>query len=100
MEVLEQFRNGSVHWLLCTDAMGMGCDVPDIIWVIIYGVKDLPSAFQKGGQAVRQPGLFGTMVWLVQDWAFDPSPWAVAVVQDAVQETNPCGKAMVNIRKN
>ncbi|TFY56502.1 hypothetical protein EVJ58_g7603 [Rhodofomes roseus] len=91
--VLEQFRNGSVRWLLCTDAAGMGCDIPDIIWVIIYGVEDLPSAFQKGGRAVRQPGLFGTMVWLVQDWAFDPNPQAVAVVPDAMQEADPHGKA-------
>ncbi|KAI0724902.1 hypothetical protein C8Q72DRAFT_786503, partial [Fomitopsis betulina] len=50
-----------------TDAAGMGCDIPDIIWVIIHGVEDLRSVFQKGGQAVQQPGLFGTMVWLVQD---------------------------------
>ncbi len=70
-EKMAAFRSGEIRWLFCTDAAGMGCDVPDILQVVVYGAQDLCSAFQKGGRAARDPSLQGTMVWLVEGWAFD-----------------------------
>ncbi|KAH9858430.1 hypothetical protein C2E23DRAFT_711572, partial [Lenzites betulinus] len=64
--IMERFREGSVRWLLCTDAAGMGCDIPDIDMSIIYGVQDLGSAFQKGGRAARDATRTGRMIWLVE----------------------------------
>ena len=69
---MEKFRGGMVRWLFCTDAAGMGCDVPDILLSVVYGVQDLCAAFQKGGRAVRDPTLQGSMLWLVEGWAFEP----------------------------
>ena len=71
---MEAFRLGITRWLFCTDAAGMGCDVPDILWSIIYGVQNLCSAIQKGGRAVRNQTLRGTMLWIVEDWTFEPRP--------------------------
>lgn len=69
--IMEHFRLGSVRWLFCTDAAGMGCDIPDIEMSVIYSVQDLCSAFQKGGRAARRPDLTGRMVWLVEDWVIE-----------------------------
>ncbi|KAI1790168.1 P-loop containing nucleoside triphosphate hydrolase protein [Ganoderma leucocontextum] len=69
--IMERFRMGEARWLFCTDAAGMGCDIPDIKDSVIYGVQDLCSAFQKGGRAARDPSVSGRMVWLVEDWAFE-----------------------------
>nr|VWO95074.1 ATP-dependent RNA helicase mak5 (EC [Ganoderma boninense] len=68
---MDKFRRGMVRWLFCTDAAGMGCDVPDILLSVIYGIQELCGAIQKGGRAVRDPSLQGTMLWLVEDWAFE-----------------------------
>ncbi|KAI0827850.1 hypothetical protein BC628DRAFT_1296015, partial [Trametes gibbosa] len=64
--IMECFHLGSVRWLFCTDATGMGCDMPDMKMLVIYGVQDLCSAFQKGGRAAWHPDLMGCMVWLVE----------------------------------
>ncbi|KIM71539.1 hypothetical protein PILCRDRAFT_82686, partial [Piloderma croceum F 1598] len=77
-KVMEWFRTGKVRWLFCTDAAGMGCDVPDIMWAIIYGAQDFCMAMQKGGQAGRKPDIKATMVWLVEEWAFEKPADAVA----------------------
>ncbi|THH15174.1 hypothetical protein EUX98_g9506, partial [Antrodiella citrinella] len=70
--VMKEFREGLIRYLFCTDAAGMGTDVPDIIWSVIYGVTDLPRALQQGGRAGRQSGLKASMVWLIEPWVFSP----------------------------
>ncbi|GJE85292.1 ATP-dependent DNA helicase RecQ-like protein [Phanerochaete sordida] len=69
--VMEWFRTGKVRWLFCTDAAGMGCDVPDIVLVVVYGVQDFCDAMQKAGRAGRDPRIQGRLLWLVEDWVFD-----------------------------
>jgi hypothetical protein len=49
----------------------MGCDIPDIVWAIVYGVQEMCTAFQKGGRAGRRSDVAAKMVWLVEDWAFN-----------------------------
>ncbi|EPS97624.1 hypothetical protein FOMPIDRAFT_117753 [Fomitopsis schrenkii] len=70
--MMEDFRLGRIRWFFCTDAAGMGCDIPDVLWVVLYGIMPMSSALQKQGRAVRDPALFGTAVWLIEDWVFSP----------------------------
>jgi hypothetical protein len=70
--VMERFRTGKIRWLFCTDAAGMGTDVADIVFAIIYGVQAFADAMQKGGRAGRMAALAAVMIWLVQEWAFEP----------------------------
>ncbi|KLO04077.1 hypothetical protein SCHPADRAFT_809818, partial [Schizopora paradoxa] len=65
-KVMKWFRTGQVRWLFCTDAAGMGCDIPDIEFSVVYGVDDLCSAMQKGGRAGRMPGMQARMIWLIE----------------------------------
>lgn len=71
-KMMEESRLGRIRWFFCTDAAGMGCDIPDVIWVVLYGIMSMASALQKQGRAVLDPTLLGTTVWLVEDWVFDP----------------------------
>ncbi len=47
----------------------MGCDVPDVLPVVVYGAQDLCAAFQKGSRAARNLTLQGTIVSLIEHWA-------------------------------
>jgi superfamily II DNA helicase RecQ len=49
--VMEWFHQGQVQWLFCMDAAGMGCNIPDIVWAIVYGMQEMCTAFQKSGRA-------------------------------------------------
>ncbi|KAF5334931.1 hypothetical protein D9611_012779 [Ephemerocybe angulata] len=74
-ECMERFMKGvELRWLFATLAAGMGTDVPDVEMVVVFGVDEFTSAFQKGGRAGRSPGLQATMIWLVEPWAFNPDP--------------------------
>ena len=53
VEAMALFELGIIRWLFATDAAGMGCDIPDIVTSVVYGLQDLCSAFQKGGRAGR-----------------------------------------------
>lgn len=57
--ILENFKNNLVDIVVCTNAFGMGVDVPDIRYVILY---DLPSCIedflQQTGRASRD-GKYG-----------------------------------------
>lgn len=53
VEAMALFELGIIRWLFATDAAGMGCDIPDISTVVVYGLQDLCSTFQKGGRARR-----------------------------------------------
>ncbi|KAI1791171.1 P-loop containing nucleoside triphosphate hydrolase protein [Ganoderma leucocontextum] len=95
--IMERFRTGTARWLFCTDAAGMGCDIPDIDRAIIYGIQDLCSAFQKGGRAARSSGGTGTMVWLVEDWVFEDEPEAGRTeVEGRREKLDPAARAYVN----
>jgi hypothetical protein len=55
-------RNGICRIMVCTDAVGMGLDVPDIARVIQWGVApwlSLSGWWQRAGRAARDPTLQG-----------------------------------------
>lgn len=68
---LQDLTNREIRVLCCTIAAGMGCDIPDINVVVIYGMDLFVSFVQKGGRAGRDGKIGAKMVWLVEDWMFD-----------------------------
>jgi superfamily II DNA helicase RecQ len=71
----EGFMSGRIHILCATDAAGMGCNVPDVHYSVIFGCpKSLSVIAQRWGRAARDRALEGTCLLLVPDWAFRPAP--------------------------
>ncbi|KAF5334088.1 hypothetical protein D9758_018503 [Tetrapyrgos nigripes] len=69
--VLSQFRAGEVRILICTDAAGMGCNIPDIDIVVQWKLPGLVSAFvQRASRAARDPTRTGLAVLLVEKTAY------------------------------
>ncbi|KAF5338579.1 hypothetical protein D9758_016970 [Tetrapyrgos nigripes] len=69
--VLSQFRAGEVQILICTDAAGMGCNIPDIDIVVQWKLPGSVSAFvQCAGRAARDPTRTGLAVLLVEKTAY------------------------------
>ena len=90
--VMEWFHQRQVQWLFCMDAAGMGCDIPDIVWAIVYGMQEMCTAFQKGGRAGRRSDIAAKMVWLVEDWAFNKPADYQATSAKAKNEEERCTK--------
>ncbi|KAG8750595.1 hypothetical protein FRC14_000372 [Serendipita sp. 396] len=56
--LMEAFRAGDIWILFCTDAVGMGMDIPDICLVVQYGLPNsLVSLFQRIGRGARDVSL-------------------------------------------
>ncbi|KAH9934406.1 P-loop containing nucleoside triphosphate hydrolase protein [Amylocystis lapponica] len=71
---MAHFRTGDVRILVCTDAAGMGCDVPDIDLVIIWKLPATMSNYvQRAGRAARGRNRTGLAVLLVERATFSPS---------------------------
>ena len=68
---LKGLMEGEIRVLCCTITAGMGCDIPDIEVVVVYGVDLFVSFVQKGGRAGRDGKAGAKMVWLVEDWMFE-----------------------------
>ncbi|KAJ3479948.1 hypothetical protein NLI96_g8696 [Meripilus lineatus] len=74
---MEAFREGEIRVMVCTEAAGMGCDIPDIDIVVQW---KLPRTFsnwiQRAGRAARGRGRTGLAILLVERSAYsiDPSP--------------------------
>ncbi|ORZ04209.1 P-loop containing nucleoside triphosphate hydrolase protein [Lobosporangium transversale] len=59
-ELMEQFKSGDIDVLMSTEAVGMGCDISDVLRVVQYGYPDnISSLVQRLGRAVRNPELHG-----------------------------------------
>ncbi|EJD47859.1 P-loop containing nucleoside triphosphate hydrolase protein [Auricularia subglabra TFB-10046 SS5] len=72
---MDHFRNGSIRVLVCTDAAGMGCNLPNIEVVVQWGLPDkLSTWIQRAGRAARRPGLKGLAVLLVEPTAYGVYP--------------------------
>ncbi|KAJ3574267.1 hypothetical protein NP233_g1884 [Leucocoprinus birnbaumii] len=71
MRVMMLFKAGLVRVLVCTDAAGMGCNLPDIDLVVQWKRPSTVSAFiQRAGRAARDPGRTGVAVFLAERTAF------------------------------
>jgi len=76
----EAFRAGTVRILCATDAAGMGCNVPDVRNVVVFGCpRSFASVAQRWGRAGRNRTVDGTCLLLVPPWAFNPSKPAQVV---------------------
>ncbi|KAJ7195049.1 P-loop containing nucleoside triphosphate hydrolase protein [Mycena pura] len=72
-KVMRMFKDGRVKILVCTDAAGMGCNIPDIDIVVQWKLPGSVSVFvQRAGRAARADGRCGLAILLVE-----PSAYAV-----------------------
>ncbi|KAJ7030142.1 P-loop containing nucleoside triphosphate hydrolase protein [Mycena alexandri] len=70
--VMLLFRAGIVRILVCTDAAGMGCDLPDVDIVVQWKAPaNMSSWIQRLGRAARGLGREGLAVMLVEKTAFE-----------------------------
>ncbi|KAF5317599.1 hypothetical protein D9611_014814 [Ephemerocybe angulata] len=70
--VMVLFRMGIVRILICTDAAGMGCNIPDIDLVIQWKLPASVSSFvQRAGRAARGHGRTGLAVLLVEKSVYE-----------------------------
>ncbi|KAL1740170.1 P-loop containing nucleoside triphosphate hydrolase protein [Schizophyllum fasciatum] len=84
-EVMRLFTAGAVRVLVCTDAAGMGCNIPDIDVVVQWKLPASLSSFvQRAGRAARGRDRVGLAVLLVEPSAYlidlmqAPTPTSVA----------------------
>ncbi|KAF9383507.1 hypothetical protein CPB97_006426, partial [Podila verticillata] len=55
-KMMDEFRSGKIRILLCTEAAGMGCDIPDVDRVILFKCPaTISSVVQRKGRAARDP---------------------------------------------
>ncbi|KAI0054709.1 P-loop containing nucleoside triphosphate hydrolase protein [Artomyces pyxidatus] len=74
---MKAFRSGEVRVMICTDAAGMGCNIPDIEVVVQWKLPEKLSSFiQRAGRAARGPGMKGLAVLLVE-----PSTYSVLLTE-------------------
>jgi superfamily II DNA helicase RecQ len=67
------FKKGEIRILCATDAAGMGCDVPDVQYVVTFQIpKSLSTVGQRWGRAGRDRTTQGVCILLVPKWAFRP----------------------------
>ncbi|EJD36808.1 P-loop containing nucleoside triphosphate hydrolase protein [Auricularia subglabra TFB-10046 SS5] len=72
---LLHFKAGTIRVLVCTDAAGMGCNLPNIEVVVQWKLpKKLSMFVQRAGRAARRPGMAGLAVLLVEPTAYTQVP--------------------------
>ncbi|KAI0074726.1 hypothetical protein K474DRAFT_1709611 [Panus rudis PR-1116 ss-1] len=74
-KAMECFRDGTICILVCTDAAGMGCNIPDIDVVVQWQLPaTLSNWIQRAGRAARGHGRTGLAVLLVEPSAYGLDP--------------------------
>ncbi|KZV84819.1 P-loop containing nucleoside triphosphate hydrolase protein, partial [Exidia glandulosa HHB12029] len=72
---LQHFRAGNIRIMVCTDAAGMGCNIPNIEVVVQWKLPEKLSMFvQRAGRAARRRGMKGLAVLLVEPSAYTELP--------------------------
>ncbi|KJA15503.1 hypothetical protein HYPSUDRAFT_149055 [Hypholoma sublateritium FD-334 SS-4] len=72
-QIWDNFRTGSIRILCATDAAGMGCNVPDVAFVVLFSVpRSISTLTQRWGRAGRSRDIEATCILFVQGWAFRP----------------------------
>lgn len=70
----DAFSEGHIRILCATDAAGMGCNVPDVRYVIVFNLPTSLSVLaQRWGRAGRDRITMAVCVLLAPPWAFRPS---------------------------
>ncbi|KAI0076160.1 P-loop containing nucleoside triphosphate hydrolase protein [Panus rudis PR-1116 ss-1] len=63
---MQAFRDGKIRIMVCTDAAGMGCDIPDIEIVVQWMLpRTFSNWLQRAGRAARSRSRTGLAVLLV-----------------------------------
>ncbi|KAE9387374.1 P-loop containing nucleoside triphosphate hydrolase protein [Gymnopus androsaceus JB14] len=84
-EVMRLFRIGKVRVLICTDAAGMGCNLPDVDLVVQWKLPGTISSFvQRAGRAARAPNHRGLAVLLVEKSAYAEE---LGALQELLEDT-------------
>jgi superfamily II DNA/RNA helicase len=68
LRILDDFESGICRFLVCTDAFGLGIDIPDISMVIQVGITDrlsLTMVAQRIGRAGRDPTIKAIAIILI-----------------------------------
>ncbi|CUA70962.1 putative ATP-dependent DNA helicase RecS [Rhizoctonia solani] len=73
-DALNQFKKGNIRLFLCTDSVGMGCDIPDVELVVQWCVVSLSALIQRWGRAARGEGRTGRVVLLAEKSAYNYNP--------------------------
>ncbi|KAF8177452.1 P-loop containing nucleoside triphosphate hydrolase protein [Pholiota molesta] len=98
-QLMDLFRAGIVRVLICTDAAGMGCNIPDIDMIVQWKLPSSVSAFvQRAGRAARGPGRAGVAVLLVEPLVYQADLLQAHIIQN--EEANKKGKVRRGIREN
>lgn len=72
-KIWDDFKSGTVRILCATDTAGMGCNVPDVQYVVLFAVpKSISVLSQQWGRAGRNRTLQATCFLFVPRWAFRP----------------------------
>ncbi|KIY62593.1 P-loop containing nucleoside triphosphate hydrolase protein [Cylindrobasidium torrendii FP15055 ss-10] len=92
---MQAVREGQIRVLVCTDAAGMGCNIPNIDVVVQWKLPGTVSSFvQRAGRAARGLGRVGLAVLLVERAAFNTDLWEVSAEEESTAEkTKGKGKA-------
>lgn len=73
------FQSGEIRIICATDAAGMGCNIPNVKYVISFGIpKSVGTVVQRWGRAGRDRTTQGVCLLLVPKWAFRPEQSAIA----------------------
>ncbi|KAJ7153179.1 P-loop containing nucleoside triphosphate hydrolase protein, partial [Mycena crocata] len=71
--IWDRFNKGEIRILCATDAAGMGCNVPDVMYTVLCSLTQSASVLaQRWGRTARNRILLGTCILLVPRWAFRP----------------------------
>ncbi|KAI1781803.1 P-loop containing nucleoside triphosphate hydrolase protein [Ganoderma leucocontextum] len=74
IDTWERFAAGEYRILCATDAAGMGCNVPDVRYIILFKCPaSLSVVAQRWGRAGRDRTTQAICLLLVPPWAFRPS---------------------------
>ncbi|KAF8189324.1 P-loop containing nucleoside triphosphate hydrolase protein [Pholiota molesta] len=77
--VMELFKAGVVRVLVCTEAAGMGCNIPDVDMVVQWKLTSSVSSFvQRAGRAARGSGRTGIAVLLVEKTTYEADLFKIA----------------------
>ncbi|KAJ7775042.1 P-loop containing nucleoside triphosphate hydrolase protein [Mycena metata] len=85
-DIWEGFLSGRYRILCATDAAGMGCNVPDVDYSIVFECpRSLAVLVQRWGRAGRSRKGIGTCLFFVQKWAYRPTPPEVGLAVQRVK---------------
>ena len=75
----ELVKTGEIHIICATDAAGMGCNIPDVKYIISFGIPNsVGTVTQRWGRTGHDRETDGVCLLLVPKWAFHPEKPAIA----------------------